>query len=71
MYDRAKIKNLESVSKVTIENAIDFLLSYGVLKRKDIESKVPILLCPTDEECTKKLNELKEDINIFLGNIRP
>lgn len=71
IYDRAKIKNLESVSKVTIENAIDFLISYGILKRKDIESKVPILLCDPEEECIKKLNSLKEDINIFLGNIRP
>ncbi len=70
MYDRAKIKNLESVSKVTIENATDFLIAQGILKRRDVESKIPILYYNDTEESQKKVFELKDDINRFLGNIR-
>ncbi len=66
MYDRAKIKNLESVSKVTIENAVDYLMSQGILKRTDTEKKVPVLSYISDENTAAKLTQLQRDIKTFL-----
>ncbi len=67
MYDRAKIKNLESVSKVTIDNAIEYLISQGILNKTESEKKSPLLNYISDQNTDKKLNDLLTDIKIFLG----
>lgn len=66
MYDRAKIRNLESTSKVTIENAIEYLISQGILKREETERKTPLLSYKPDENTLKKLKELHKDLRAFL-----
>ncbi|MCX7943693.1 MAG: 1-acyl-sn-glycerol-3-phosphate acyltransferase [Deltaproteobacteria bacterium] len=63
MYDRAKIKNLESVSKVTIENAIDYLILKGILNKSDNTQKVSYI---PKNETREQLNTLHTNIKKFL-----
>ncbi|MCX7958068.1 MAG: 1-acyl-sn-glycerol-3-phosphate acyltransferase [Deltaproteobacteria bacterium] len=65
MYDRAKIKNIESVSKVTIENAVEYLISKDILTKSDPEKKSPLLRFNPENESA--LKNLSNDIRKYLG----
>jgi len=66
MYDRGKVNNLESVSKVTIDNAIEYLIALGILHKNENGKKFTTLIYRSAQDNEIKLNELKNDILRFL-----
>jgi len=67
MYDRAKIDNLEAVSKVTIENAIEYLVAQKILIREEMEKKATLFSLNPDAEVQNRLIRLKEHLLLFLN----
>ncbi len=65
MYDRAKLNNMESISKVTFENAIEYLISTGILTKNDIDKKSPTILLNVEKKA--ELSRLRDDLLMFLG----
>jgi glycerol-3-phosphate O-acyltransferase len=66
MYDRARIDNLEAVSRVTIDNAIEYLISQNILTRTDSDKKNPLFSINTEEVAQKRLSEVKGSLLLFL-----
>lgn len=66
MYDRAILNNMESISRVTFENAIEYLILCNILKKKEVERQSYIQFSDASDDSKNELRRLRDDILLYL-----